>query len=77
MPWGTGIMEYWNTEVPRLRNEIYFYMDDTDQKIKSGHHPLLIPNIPIFSPRRRLYEPVATIPLFHCLSMGSHTISLG
>jgi hypothetical protein len=23
-------------------------MDDTDQKLKSGHHPLFIPNIPFF-----------------------------
>jgi len=30
------------------RNEIYFYMDDMDPKIKSDCHPLLIPNIPFF-----------------------------
>jgi len=41
--WNNGILEYWV-----WRNESYFYMDDTDQKLKSGHHPLLIPNIPIF-----------------------------
>ena len=33
-----GMLEYWV-----LRTEIYFYMDDTDQKLKSGHHPLFIP----------------------------------
>jgi len=31
------------------RIEIYFYyINDIDQKLKSGHHPLLTPNIPIF-----------------------------
>jgi hypothetical protein len=25
-----------------------FLYDDTDQQLKSGHHPLLIPNIPYF-----------------------------
>jgi hypothetical protein len=43
-------------------------MDGPVQKIKSAHHPLLIPNIPFFSPIRKLYEPEATIPLFHGLS---------
>jgi hypothetical protein len=38
-----GIMEYWV-----CRNEICFYMGGTDQKIKSGSHPFLIPNIPFF-----------------------------
>jgi hypothetical protein len=28
-------LEYWV-----WRNEIYFYVDNTDQKLKSGHHPL-------------------------------------
>jgi hypothetical protein len=37
------MLEYWV-----LRTEIYFYMDDTDQKLKSGHHPLFIPIIPFF-----------------------------
>jgi hypothetical protein len=65
--WNNGILEYWV-----WRNVIYFNIDDTDQKLKSGHHPLFIPNIPIFSPRRRLYEPEATIPIFHWLSNGKH-----
>ena len=47
-------------------------MDETDQKLKLGHHPLFIPNIPFFSPSRRLYEPEANIPLFHWLSNGKH-----
>jgi hypothetical protein len=38
----------WARENWVWRNEIYFYMDDTDQKLKSGHHPLFIPNIPIY-----------------------------
>jgi hypothetical protein len=38
-----GMLEYWV-----WRNEIYFYIDDTHQKLKSGHHPLFIPNIPFF-----------------------------
>jgi len=33
--------EYWVG-----RNEIQFYMCGTDRKLKSRHHPLLIPNIP-------------------------------
>jgi hypothetical protein len=43
MPWGIGMLEYWIWRI-----EIYFYMDDTDQKLKSGHHPLFIPIIPFF-----------------------------
>jgi len=35
-------MEYWI-----WRNEIYFYMDGTEQEIKSDHHPLFISS-PIF-----------------------------
>jgi hypothetical protein len=35
-----------------------------DDKIKMSII-LLKTNIPAFSPRRRLYEPEATIPLFH------------
>jgi hypothetical protein len=47
-------------------------MDDTDQKLKSGHHPLFIPNVPFISPSRRLCEPEATIPLFHWVSNDKH-----
>ena len=46
----------WAREYWVWRNEIYFYIDGTDQKLKSRHHPLLIPNI----------------PLFHWLSNGKH-----
>ena len=42
-PWVTGILEYWVWRI-----EIYFFMDDTDQKLKSGRHPLFIPIIPFF-----------------------------
>jgi hypothetical protein len=45
-------------------------MNGTDQKMKSDHHPLFMPDIPFFSPIRRLYEPEAIIPLFHGLSDG-------
>jgi hypothetical protein len=38
--------------------------DGVDDKIKMTHI-LLTPNIPAFSPIRRLYEPEATIPVFH------------
>jgi len=31
-----------------LADEIYFYMDDTDQKFKSEHYPLFLANIPFF-----------------------------
>jgi hypothetical protein len=55
-PWGTGIMECWNTENPRLAGKIYFYADNADQILKSGHIPLFIP----------------IIPLFHWLSNGKH-----
>ena len=65
--WNIGMLEYWVWRI-----EIYFYMDDTDQKLKSGHHPLFIPNIPFISPSRRLYEPEATIPLFHWVSNDKH-----
>jgi len=41
--WNNGMLEYWI-----WRNEIYFYIDDIDQKLKSEHHPLFIPNIPFF-----------------------------
>ena len=41
--WNNGVLEYWVG-----RNEICFYMDDMDPKIKSDCHPLLIPNIPFF-----------------------------
>ena len=41
--WNIGMLEYWVWRI-----EIYFYMDDTDQKLKSGHHPLFIPIIPFF-----------------------------
>jgi len=47
-------------------------MDGTDQKIKSDQHPFLIPNIPFFSPIRRLCEPEATIPLFHGVFHGQN-----
>jgi hypothetical protein len=36
-------MEYWV-----WRNKICFYLAGASQKIKSDHHPLLIPNIPLF-----------------------------
>jgi hypothetical protein len=41
--WNNGMLEYWV-----WRNEIYFYIVDIDQKLKTGHHPLFIPNIPFF-----------------------------
>jgi hypothetical protein len=41
--WNNGMLEYWV-----WRNEIYFYIKDIDQKLKSEHHPLFIPNISFF-----------------------------
>jgi hypothetical protein len=44
-------MGYWNVGILKnrvWRNEIYFNIDGTDKKLKSRHHPLFIPNIPIF-----------------------------
>jgi len=44
-------MEYWNVGILKSRvwwDEIYFSIDGTDQKIKSDHHLLFIPNIPFF-----------------------------
>jgi hypothetical protein len=41
-------MGYWNDGILGLADEVYFYIDDTDQKLKSGHHPIIIPNIPFF-----------------------------
>ena len=59
------------------QNEIYFYVYDTDQKLKLEYHPLLIPTIPFFhhstipmgthrkkpplSPSYKLYEPEAGV----------------
>jgi hypothetical protein len=37
------MLEYWV-----WWNEIYFYIDDSDQKLTSEHHPLYILNIPFF-----------------------------
>jgi hypothetical protein len=45
---GRGVMEYWNVGILGLSELDLFHMDGTDQKIKSDHHPLLIPNIPFF-----------------------------
>jgi hypothetical protein len=53
-----------------------FYKYGMDQYIKSDHHPLSIPNIPLFSPwnwLHVLYEPEATIPLFHAESKVTST----
>jgi hypothetical protein len=41
--WNIGMLEYWVWRI-----EIYFHMDDTDQNLKSGHHPLFIPIVPFF-----------------------------
>jgi hypothetical protein len=41
--WNDGILEYWV-----WRNGIYFYLDGPQQNLKSGQHPLFIPNIPFF-----------------------------
>ena len=63
-------MEYWRVGILGLAELDLFYMDGKDQKIKSEYHPLLMPNIPFFSPIRRLYEPEASIPLFYGFSDG-------
>jgi len=55
-------MECWKDGFGRMKS--IFIKDGIDQIIKSDHHLLAIPNIPFFSPIRRLYEPEATIPLF-------------
>jgi hypothetical protein len=55
-----GMMEYWSDGILKTRvrrNDICFYLDDTVQKIKTVHNPLLIPKIPLFSPIHRLCEP--------------------
>jgi hypothetical protein len=52
---GSGIMQCW-INGPTIGG--------IDDKIKIAII-LLKTNIPAFSPRRRLYEPEATIPLFH------------
>jgi hypothetical protein len=52
--------EHWNVGILKTRawrNEICFYMNGTEQKIKSDHHQLWLPIFHIF-----------TIPLFHVLS---------
>ena len=52
---GSGIMQYW------INGHALGGIDDY---IKMAII-LLKTNIPAFSPRRRLYEPEAIIPLFH------------
>ena len=52
---GSGIMLCWINDLAT---------GGIDDKIKMAII-LLKTNIPAFSPRRRLYEPEATIPLFH------------
>jgi hypothetical protein len=52
---GSGIMQRW-LNGPATGG--------IDKKIKMANIPLKT-NIPSFSPRRRFYEPGATIPLFH------------
>jgi hypothetical protein len=44
MSWSIGILELWNTGFSGMGS--IFYIDGTDKKLKSGHHPLFIPNIP-------------------------------
>jgi hypothetical protein len=41
-------MGYWNCGLLGVAEEIYLNMVTTDKKLKSGHHPLFIPNIPYF-----------------------------
>jgi len=41
-------MEYWNVGIMGLAELDLFYVAGKNQKIKSAHHPLLIPNIPFF-----------------------------
>jgi hypothetical protein len=52
---GSGIMQCWING---------FATGGIDEKFKMATS-LLKTNIPTFSPRRRLYEPEAIIPLFH------------
>ena len=41
-------MEWWKVGILGLADEIHFYIDGADQKIKSDHVPLFTPNIPFF-----------------------------
>jgi len=41
-------MECWKTEDPRLAERDLHLIGDPHPKLKSGHHPLFIPNIPFF-----------------------------
>jgi len=59
--WNNGMMEYW---VWRTTICFYIYMDGMDQKIKSGHDPILNPNIPIFQ--------YSSIPSLHWFSDGQN-----
>jgi len=54
--WNNGKLEYWV-----WLNEIYFYLDGPHRKLKSGHHPLFIPNIPLF--HHSIFPGVKTTPL--------------
>jgi len=42
------VLEYWSVGILGLAELNLFYMNIKDQKIKSDHHPLFIPNIPLF-----------------------------
>jgi hypothetical protein len=46
IPWVIGTLEYWNYGSSGMRS--LFYIDDADPRLKSGHHPLLIPYTPSF-----------------------------
>jgi len=41
-------MEYWNVGILGFAELDLFLMQLTEEKIKSDHHPLLVPNIPFF-----------------------------
>ena len=44
--WNSGIMESWNNASGGMR--LNYNLDGTDKNLKSGPHPLFIPNIPPF-----------------------------
>jgi hypothetical protein len=66
-------MEYWNTGImgkKRQKKVIGEQYEKCRYIIFSASVllPLFKPNIPSFSPSRRIYEPEASIPTFHSLN---------
>jgi hypothetical protein len=59
MPWGIGRMEFWNNGFGGMRSVL---INSSDQKLRSGHHPLLYPRFH-YSAKASLRAHHSIIPL--------------